>query len=407
MAFNILVLSHFAGSPKHGMVIRNYLLSREWARAGHDVTIFASDYSHYRSVQPDNKGWMMTEHMEGVRFVWVRGLTYSAESSLGRVAAMAWFTAQCYLHGIRDHRRYDVVIASSPHPFVIYPAASIAKRDNAYLVYDIRDLWPLTPIYLGGHSPKHPFIRALQHAEDYACRHADLVIAVQQNAEGYLRDRGLEEGRFLHVANGYSGLDYSSGDSTLPTDIHAELDDVRNSGAFLVGYCGALGTANAMRLLIEALAHTPTHVHVAIIGGGPEKARLIAAANEYFVGDRVHIFDAIPRSSVSAFLEQVDVAYVGGHPSPLYKYGASVTKLNDYFSAGKPVVYGLGDPDNPVRVSGAGIEYEPGCVASLAKALIEIANLSPSQRACMGEKGRNWLKEHRRMDSISKKFWRS
>ncbi|MCR2730922.1 glycosyltransferase WbuB, partial [Salmonella enterica] len=76
-----------------------------------------------------------------------------------------------------------------PHPFAIYPAARLARRYGARLIYDIRDLWPLTPILLGNYSQRHPFIRLLQAAEDYACRHADLVTAVPRNAEAYLRGR--------------------------------------------------------------------------------------------------------------------------------------------------------------------------------------------------------------------------
>lgn len=396
----ILIVSHFAGSPAHGMVIRNFLLAREWVRQGHSVTILASDFSHYRAVQPNHKSWKKIEYIEGVRYIWVKGLKYKASSSFGRVFSMAWFTVQCYLHSLHDSQEYDVVIASSPHPFVIYPATSIAKRHSAYLVYDIRDLWPLTPIHLGGHSPKHPFIRAMQHAEDYACRHADLIIAVQKNAEEYLQCHGLEAGRFLHVANGYSSE--KSPPQPLPPDIADTLETVRSSGAFVIGYCGALGTANAMHLVVEALAAcTNTRLHLAILGDGPDKAMLKASVQAHGIADRVHFFDPIARAAVNNFLEQVDAAYIGGHSSPLYKYGSSLTKLNDYFAARKPVIYGLGDPQNPISVSGAGIEYEPGSVAGLVRALDQMASLPPQQRVEMGEKGLAWLRENREMSIIA------
>jgi len=399
MPLNILILSHFAGSPTHGMVIRNFLLAREWVRQGHTVTILSSDFSHYRAVQPTHKGWKKVEYIEGIKFIWVRGLRYKASSSFGRVLAMAWFTAQCYIQQFFNNGKYNAVIASSPHPFVIYPAASIARRHNAYLIYDIRDLWPLTPIHLGGHSPGHPFIRALQHAEDFACRHADLVIAVQENAEEYLQQHGLEDGRFLHIANGYSCVDRPP--EPLPDQVTNILTKARRSGAFLVGYCGTLGTANAMALLIEALAHSDKRLHVAILGDGPDKAMLKEIALAHGVVDRAHFFNAIPKAAVSSFLEQVDATYVGGLPSPLYKYGTSLTKINDYLLACKPVIYGLGDPQNVVRISGAGIEYAPGSLESLIKALDQMVNLSQKQRNEMGESGRAWLKENRQMSVLS------
>lgn len=62
----------------------------------------------------------------------------------------------------------NVVIASSTYPLDIYPAYRIAKHFKAKLVFEIHDLWPLSPMLLGGYSKYHPFIVALQVAENYA-----------------------------------------------------------------------------------------------------------------------------------------------------------------------------------------------------------------------------------------------
>ena len=53
---NILLINHYAGSPRHGMEYRPYYLAREWVRAGHQVQIVAAAYSHVRSVQPQVAG---------------------------------------------------------------------------------------------------------------------------------------------------------------------------------------------------------------------------------------------------------------------------------------------------------------------------------------------------------------
>jgi len=49
---NILLINHYAGSPRHGMEYRPYYLAREWVRGGHRVQIVAGSFSHVRSVQP-------------------------------------------------------------------------------------------------------------------------------------------------------------------------------------------------------------------------------------------------------------------------------------------------------------------------------------------------------------------
>ncbi len=49
---NILLINHYAGSPRYGMEYRPYYLAREWVRLGHRVTIVAASYSHLRIEQP-------------------------------------------------------------------------------------------------------------------------------------------------------------------------------------------------------------------------------------------------------------------------------------------------------------------------------------------------------------------
>ena len=88
--------------------------------------------------------------------------------------------------------RPDIVIASSTHPLDIYGARSIARRSGARLVFEVHDLWPLTPIELGGVSPRNPFIMAMDRAERYACRHADPVVSIPPAADDYLVTRGLD-----------------------------------------------------------------------------------------------------------------------------------------------------------------------------------------------------------------------
>lgn len=52
---NILLINHYAGSPKMGMEYRPYYLAPEWIKAGHNVTILAADYSHLRTINPSFK----------------------------------------------------------------------------------------------------------------------------------------------------------------------------------------------------------------------------------------------------------------------------------------------------------------------------------------------------------------
>ncbi|MEO8170457.1 MAG: glycosyltransferase, partial [Oxalobacteraceae bacterium] len=165
---NILLINHYAGSPMHGMEFRPYYMAREWMRLGHRVQIVASAKSHIRAKQPQLAGQhRLDELVGGVPYTWFQTPDYS-DNNIWRVRNMASFVARLYREGERlvQTFRPDVVIASSTYPMDIWPAHRIAKLANARLVYEVHDLWPLSPMELGGMSKWHPFIMLVQAAED-------------------------------------------------------------------------------------------------------------------------------------------------------------------------------------------------------------------------------------------------
>lgn len=388
----ILILSQYAGAPSLGMVFRNHVLAKAWIDMGHEVTIVASSFSHVRTRQPAMRGRLtLGEVVDGVPFVWVWGPRYGAGGAIGRVLAMLVFTAWLYVLDLA-RRRPDIVVVSSPSPFAIFPAVRMARRSRARLIFDIRDLWPLTLVELGGYSPRHPVIRWMQAAEDFACRHADLVTAVPAGADAYLRAHGLPEGRFLAIGNAAP----ADGRAVALSPQHRELvARLRASGAFVVGYTGALGTANAMDRAVAAVGKTDASVHLVIVGDGDRGADLQSLAADLGLAERVHVLPAVPRDQVPAFLAAVDAAYAGIRGSPLYRLGAGLTKLNDYMLAARPVVYAGADPANAIELSGGGIVCDPDDIDAIAAAIERLRAMPAAERAAMGERGRAWCLENR------------
>lgn len=389
----ILLFSQMAGSVKHGMVLRNYALAKAWVSQGHNVTIIASSFSHSRTAQPRTDGRVSEELIGGIRYIWVAGNQYKQAGTIGRVIAMGLYTFQTRLMSLPLDESYDVVIASSPAPFAIYPAAKYAKKFNAKLVYDIRDLWPLTLKEVGSVSDKHPFIRLMQRAEDYACKRADLVLAVPRNCENYLRQHGLVGDRFLHISNG-ALEDCNKDDTRLPVG-HAQLfDTLSKQDAFIVGYAGAIGQANALHALVDTLNLLPKNIHVVLMGHGALSEEIRLRADELGVGNRLHLLPPVSRDMVSSFLGKIHVAYAGTKKKRLYEYGASLTKINDYMLSAKPILYAVGDPGNPIELSGCGFSCEAENQQQIAEALIKLQKMPPSELGEMGRKGRNWCLEN-------------
>ena len=176
---NILLINHYAGSDYHGMEFRPYYMAREWVNMGHNVTILGADFSHLRKKNPQIEKDFQEEIIDGITYVWVKTPQYQG-NGIGRIKNISTFMYKLRLNykKIADKYKPDAVIASSTYPLDIYPAHRIAKRCDAKLCFEIHDLWPLSPMEIGGYSEKNPAIVVLQRAEDFAFKNSDVIVSI-------------------------------------------------------------------------------------------------------------------------------------------------------------------------------------------------------------------------------------
>jgi glycosyltransferase involved in cell wall biosynthesis len=385
----ILVINQYAGSPVHGMEFRPYLLAREWMRSGHDVLIVAGSPSHVRGSNPELDRTVTRERVEGVEFEWLRLPAYDGNGAR-RAANIMAFSSLLRARGRTLARSFrpDVVIASSTHPLDIYGAAAIARRSGARLVFEVHDLWPLTPIELGGVSPRNPLMLMMSRAERYACTHADTIVSIPPAADRYLVTRGMPEARYVHIPNGVA-IEESDGPRTrLPPAHERLLEGLRAAGGFIVGYTGGIGMANAIDDLVSAAALVrDRRVAIVLWGDGPDRAGLEERLRVEAI-DNVHMLGRIEKASVRSALEACDAVVLGWKDLGIYRYGVSPNKLYDYMAAARPVLHATSAPGDPVAASGCGLSVPAEDHPALARALDELAALPPQTLRAMGARGR-------------------
>lgn len=403
---NILLINHYAGSTRHGMEFRPFYLAREWVRAGHCVQIVAASFSHIRAIQPELNDFVLDEQIEGIDYRWYATPSYHGNGA-GRVKNMLAFMRALWRDGQRLARVFkpDVVIASSTYPMDIWPARRIAKLANAKLVYEVHDLWPLSPMELGRMSKWHPFIMWVQMAEDYAYRHADKVVSILPKAKEYMCSRGMAPQKFVYVPNGVDEEEWAQS-ADLPQEVKESLDALRAKGLPLVGYAGTHGLSNALDVLLDAASRLKGKAEVVMVGTGPDREALLArVASEGLTN--VTMLPAISKQSIPRFLDDVDIAYIGWHPNPLYRFGISPNKLMDYMMAGKPVVHSVSAGNDPVTEAGCGITVPPGDVVAVVDAVLELAAMSQSARNCMGQAGKTAILQNQTYKVLAKRFLNS
>ena len=405
MGLNILLINHYAGSPVHGMEYRPYYLAREWVRQGHRVTIAAGSYSHVRQKTPVFSGSWREEIRDGIRYIWLRTPRYQG-NGWKRAANMLSFVTQLYRWQeiLIGAERVDAVIASSTYPFDIYPARRIARRQRAKLVFEVHDLWPLSQIEIFGMSQKHPFLWAVQRAEDYAYRHSDLVVSLLPKADTYMVSRGMRADKFAHLPNGVDVAAWREPVEPLARSMTKALQSLRNENRFLVGYAGSLGVANALNSLIDAAAILrDAPVAFVLVGKGPEKQCLQRRIADHRL-ENVFFLPPIPKATIPAFLAEIDAAYIGWKPCSLYRFGVSPNKLFDYMMAGKPIIHAIAAGNDLVADTQCGISIGPESPEEVAAAIKQLMSMSQVERREMGERGRNHAQRHHDYATLAGQF---
>lgn len=381
----------------HGMEFRPYYMAREWMRVGHHVQIVASAKSHIRAKQPLLAGQQqLDEVIGGVHYTWFETPDYS-DNNIWRVRNMASFIARLYREGTHLARSFkpDVVIASSTYPMDIWPARRIAKLAQAKLVYEVHDLWPLSPMELGGMSKWHPFIMLVQAAEDYGYRHADVVISILPKVHEYMQSRGLAPHKLHIVPNGIDPTEWLAGGPALQWDADEVLARIKAQGYSIVGYAGTHGVMNALDTFLDAAnLMQEDKVAFVLVGSGPEKKVLLRRVQAEKLNN-VWFLDPVKKEQIPALLQRFDVAYLGMQRQPLFRFGIAPNKLMDYMMAGRPVLMAIESGNDPVREANCGITIRPEDPLAMVRGIRTLLALSVDERKAMGQRGMEFvLKNH-------------
>ncbi len=404
---NIILINHYAGSNRHGMEYRPYFMAKRWVQAGHQVTIVAASFSHLRGLNPDMQGkGTMEEMIDGVRYFWIRCPEYKG-NGMGRIRNMLTFLAGLYRYQkqITAQGKPDAVIASSTYPLDIYPAHQIAKKNGAKLIYEVHDLWPLSPMELGGMSAKHPYIMLMQAAENYCYKHSDAVVSILPCAKEHMVEHGMAPEKFVCIPNGIVKEDWEAPIDPEKAPYRELLQEFHNQGYFLIGYTGAHGIANALDSFIEAGGMLKDKkIKLILVGQGPERDRLMQKVVDLGLRNTVELLSAVKRSDVPALLSEMDALYVGLQRQPLFRFGVSPNKLMDYMMAAKPVIFAIEAGNDMVKDAGCGVSIPPEDSKAIAEAAIELASTPPEKLAEMGKRGQKYILENHEYQILSDRF---
>jgi len=399
---NIFLINHYAGSPETGMEYRPYYLAQEWIKAGHRVTILAANYSHLRKKNPQFQSDIKEEIIDNITYIWINTPKYKG-NGIARTNNMFTFIKKTLFKASYFVKKYkpDVVIASSTYPSDNYVARKMAKLSGAKYIYEVHDLWPLSPMELGKMSKAHPFIIAMQHAENFAYRKADAIISILPNTKAYMVSKGFPEKKWFHIPNGININEWEKSDKTLPADYQYFFDQIKHKT--IIGYTGGHAISNSLDTLIKTanILKDKNNIVFVLVGNGNEKKNLKQQAKKL---NNVFFLDPLPKKNIPALLNKMDILFIGWNKSPLYRFGISPNKIFDYMMAGKPIIHAVNAPNTFIKEANCGIAVEAENPKAIATAIIQLINTSARQLKEMGDRGKKYTIENFNYQILAKQF---
>jgi glycosyltransferase involved in cell wall biosynthesis len=395
----IWYISKYVATPDEGGAGgRGYLLMREFARLGYRAVIITSDSNHLIKV-PQLKKPYVHQDSDSIDLWWVRTFKYQVAKSFGRI--ISWLDFEWRLFWMQKEvlAQPDIIVVSSLSPLTILNGFRLKKKYCCRLVFEIRDIWPLTITEEGGFSPVNPFVMALGWVERLGYKHADAIVGTMPN---------LGE----HVANilGYTkpvacipmGVDLSMLDEVMevPEEYAARY---LKGGKFVVVHAGTIGITNALDVFLDcakSLSENPD-IHFLVVGDGDLRDHYQAT---YGYLKNLTFAPKVPKQMVQSVLARCDLLYFSVHVSDVWKFGQSLNKVIDYMLAGKPIVASYTGYPSMINEAGCGTFVPAGDMESLREEVLRFSTLAKSERDRMGACGREWVIKNRNYEVLARDY---
>lgn len=395
----------YAGGPGVGRYDRPYHLSKHWKEKNIDAVVLTPTF-HHQASKERSEG---VEIIDGVTYHFIHSPVYKG-NGLGRIINMFYFSARLWWINkklVKLHGKPDAVIFSSPHPYTYFSAKRIAKKYASKLIFEVRDLWPLSLIELAGVKRSHPLVRMTGYIEREAYKNSDHIVSLLPLTKNYMVETGMKEKKWIYIPNGIS---ISKNFSAISNDDkeHSSLIQVKRwkkEGKKVIIYAGALGVPNNLSTLLKSLQRINTELYgVIIIGSGVLEEKLKIENKKLGLEGNVKFFNQVEKKIIEILLKECDIAYISLLEESIFRFGISPNKIFDYMGAGIPILSAIKSGNDFVKDASCGISTSPTDDEELSNAINELLNKSDMELKEIGEKGKKYVMRFHNYENLSSDY---
>jgi glycosyltransferase involved in cell wall biosynthesis len=293
----------------------------------------------------------------------------------------------------------DVVIVSSLSIFTIFYGYYLKKKYKTFLVFEIRDIWPLTLIEEGGFSKWNPLSLFIGFVEKFGYRNSDLIVGTMPNLQEHVNNIGFSNKPVFCSPLGFDPENYSERDLS----INNPFININTGDKILIGYAGSMGLTNGLDIFIETIKsmNSCSNIHFLIVGSGDLKEKYQAELAHY---ENVTFLPRIEQKQVKYFLDSCDILYLSTQNSKVWKYGQSMNKIVEYMLAAKPIIATYNGYPSMINEADCGIFVNSSNSLELRTVFLKYASFSKVELKKIGEKGRKWICENRTYSKLAKEY---
>jgi hypothetical protein len=395
----IWVINQTAGKLDSGWGERHYFLSKYWVQKGYDVKIISGSYNHLFKNQPEisNKVFTIEKVEQGITFCWVKIPKYDG-GSVYKLWSMLVFAFKVLFLKTKQLGFPNIIIVSSMPIFPIITGLFLKKKLKAKkVIFEIRDLWPLTPMYLSGYSKLHPMVIFMKWVEKLGYVKSDEIVSLLPNAFTYINSISKKPEKLHWISNGID--EKLLVNEELPSSI---IDQIPKN-KFVIGYTGTMGMANALEYFIDASIEMKNDftVHFVLVGNGYLKESLISKTLN---NSNITFIEKINKNQVQNILQFFTVCFIGRNNTKLFDYGVASNKYFDYMLSSKPILESSNKIKSPTELADCGIIVKPESANAIVEGIYYLKNLDKNELNNLGLKGYNYVKKYYNFEFLSEKY---
>lgn len=368
------------------------------AGLGVDPVVITSDSNQL--IEPPALDRKVTqETRDGVTLLWLKTMKYRSAKSIRRIFSWLHFEWNILTFDKSCLPKPEVIVVSSLSLLSVLSGLLLKRKYNCRLVFEVRDIWPLTLVEEGGFGKRNPFVLALSFVERLGYTRSDAIIGTMPNLSEHVRDVSGADTPVTFVPMGISESHVAEQSDLDPGYVREFLSSTRMK----VVHAGTIGITNALDVFFEAAVELQECVDIEfiVVGDGPLKHFY---AEKYAKCENIVFAPKVDRNQVQAVLAECDVVFFSVFPSKVWDYGQSLNKVIDYMLSGNPVVASYSGFPSMVNEASCGSFVPAGDAGALVSELKRYAAMTKSERKLIGARGREWLLQHRTYDKLAERF---